>query len=68
MSKQTTSSAVDEVIRVELHEMIYLCIEGLNDLAEKQIGKGILEDINYEVVGHEGNTIHLRVVAEVYDA
>ncbi len=58
---------IDEVIHVELHKMIYLCIEGLNDLAEEQIGKGVLSDISYEVVGHEGNTIQLRVTAEVYE-
>lgn len=59
---------VDEVVAVGFYELVNGGdIEALNDLIEERIGKGILSGASYEVVGHEGNTIHLRVTAEVFE-
>lgn len=68
MAKKTQSkqdTQVDEVIEVGLFDLINLGIEGLNDLAEEQIDKGILSDLSYKVVGHKGNTLRIRVYAEL---
>lgn len=50
------------VIRMELSEFINNDLEGVLDLlSERLTGSGLLSDIAYEVVGHDGDTLFVRV-------
>ncbi len=50
------------VVEVELDEITRHTVEGFLDLlSERLIGNGLLQDIGYKVVGHDGNWLHLDV-------
>lgn len=68
LDKPLTEKDVDSdgwvrgVIRLELSELISNDLEGVLDImSERLTGSGLLSDIAYEVVGHDGDTLFVRV-------
>ena len=61
-----TNSYVSGVVAVDLSDFIDNDLEGVLDLlSDRLTGSPLLSDINYEVVGHEGSTLHVRVNGDV---
>lgn len=68
LDKPLTEKDVDSdgwvrgVIRLELSELIRNDLEGALDImSERLTGSGLLSDIAYEVVGHDGDTLFVQV-------
>lgn len=60
---------VSGVVEIGLNEFIEYTYEGILDLmSERLIGNDLLMAIDYDVVGHEGNMLHIRVAGDVSEA
>lgn len=59
---------VSGVVTVDLSEFIDNDIEGVLDiLSERLTDSPLLSDINYEVVGHDGDTLHVKVTGDIVE-
>lgn len=60
---------VSGVVAVSLEEVVESNQEGFNDvLSERLVGDDVLMDIGYEVVGHRGNTLHIKVTGDAIES
>lgn len=56
------------VVNIDLSEIIDNDLDGLNDImSERATGSVLLTDIGYSVVGHEGDTLLIRVTGHLDD-
>lgn len=53
---------VKDIIEVQLNEILDIDLEQFLDLiSERLIGSPLLMGANYNIVGHEGNALHIEV-------
>lgn len=69
-ARNVKSRDITGVICVSLDEIIDHCDGGgleafLDLLTERLVGDEILSDISYEVEGHDGDTLHVRVTGSL---
>lgn len=56
---------VEGIISMELSEAINLDLEGfLDTVSEKLTGSCLLSGTDYDLVGHDRNTLHLRITGD----
>jgi hypothetical protein len=61
----TKNAYIKGVVAVDLSDAIDNDLEGWLDLlSEKLTDSPLLMDTNYEVVGHQGDTLHLQVTGD----
>lgn len=53
-----------KTVRVDLDELLKLDQVGFADLIQERAGIGNIENLNYEIYGHEGNTLVLKVTGD----
>lgn len=59
------NGVVEGVVGIELSKVIPLDLEGFLDaVSEKLTGSCSLSGIDYTLVGHDGDTLHLRVIGD----
>lgn len=57
---------IEGVVALKLEELIYNDPAGFLDiLSERLVGTSLLMDIQYDVVGHDGNILHIKVAGDV---
>lgn len=64
--RQDENGYVTDVVRVDLDDVIVRDREGFLDLLSTRLtGDELLMDIEYNVVGHDGDTLFIRVSGNV---
>lgn len=66
MSHKTEDDYIEGVIAVDIEDLINNDLEGVLDMLSEQLTNSyLLMSMGYEVVGHEGNTLHMKVWGDV---
>lgn len=53
-----------KMVRVDLDELLKLDQIGFADLLQERAGIGKINGLNFEIYGHEGNTIVFKVTGD----
>lgn len=55
---------IEVVIAMDLDTFLESSMESIFDQMEEQVLEGLLGNISYTVVGHDGNTLFLQILGE----